>query len=176
MVHCQPVMQKRVVATLLRNAVAHDKDRLNGKSVCSRLNLENLESFEVVEEQFQQQGVIFRNAIALQPSNTAYPPRAGKVLLMGAPRNGWIELIFKRPIRFFNCHVTSSQPIILSAYDDRDNLLAQDELPQANLANSNSTLPPNASLRAVSTDPCIARITLYAFDGQLTANDLSFGF
>lgn len=176
MVHCQPVIEKRVGATLLRNVVTPEKNRSNDKPVYSRLNLERLESFEVVEEQFQEWGISLRNAIALQPSNAAYPPHSGSTVLMGAPRDGWMELVFKRPLRSFSCHVTSSQPIILSAYDLQGNLIARDELPQANLADSDSNLPPNAPLYATSSRNDIARISIYAFDGQLTVSEVNFCF
>jgi hypothetical protein len=43
-----------------------------------------------------------------------------------------------------------------------------------NLAGSDSDIPPNAQLRI--EEPNISRITFYAFDGQLTINDLCFGF
>jgi len=50
-------------------------------SVC--LNLEDLKCFEVVDRQFHHYGLTFENAIALQPSNPAYPPRTGTSVLMG---------------------------------------------------------------------------------------------
>ncbi|MBD2577033.1 hypothetical protein [Oscillatoria sp. FACHB-1406] len=176
MVHCQTVLEKRLGARSLRNVAIADKDRSKSNPVCSRLNLERLESFEVVEEQFKEWGITLRNAIALQPSNAAYPPHSGSTLLMGAPRDGWMELVFKRPLHYFSCHVTSSQPIILSAYDRQGNLIARDELPQANLAESNSSLPPNAPLYATSSRNNIARISIYAFDGQLTVSEVNFCF
>lgn len=176
MVHCQTVREKRVGSTLLRNVATSPKNRSSDKPVNLRLNLERLESFEVVEEQFQEWGISLRNAIALQPSNAAYPPHSGATVLMGAPRDGWMELVFKRPLRCFNCHVTSSQPIILSAYDIQGNLVARDELPQANLADSNSNLPPNTPLYATSSRNNIARISIYAFDGQITVSEVNFCF
>jgi hypothetical protein len=174
MVHCQSVLPRQIVATPSRKVMVRELNQTATQRGCVRLNLEDLESFEAIEDQFQQWGVTFRNAIALQPSNSAYPPRSGQILLMGAPRSGWMELNFKRPIRLFNCHVTSSQTILLSAYDRQGNTVAHDELPESNLAHSNSKIPPNAPLRAVGAK--IARITLYAFDGQLAVNDLSFCF
>uniref|UniRef100_A0ACD5GXR6 Uncharacterized protein n=1 Tax=Desertifilum tharense IPPAS B-1220 TaxID=1781255 RepID=A0ACD5GXR6_9CYAN len=41
------------------------------------MDLENLKCFEVVAHQFEERGVIFTNAIALQPSNPAFPPILG---------------------------------------------------------------------------------------------------
>jgi len=141
-------------------------------SVC--LNLEDLKCFEVVERQFHHYGITFKNAIALQPSNPAYPPRTGTTVIMGAPKSGWLEATFSQPICIFCCYVTSSQRTILSAYDHQDQLLAHQSITGPNLAGSDSPVPPNAQLRL--EQPNISRITFYAFDGQLTLADLSFSF
>ncbi|MDY6782010.1 MAG: hypothetical protein SW833_05565 [Cyanobacteriota bacterium] len=172
MVHCQSVESKQVGSSMLSRKIVARKSEATGNSVCDRLDLETLKPFEVVEDQFQRQGILFRNAIALQPSNSAYPPRSGRILLMGAPCNGWMEIIFKEPTRFFNCHVTSSRRLVLSAYDCNNRLLTSDELPQANLATFDSPLPPNVPLAVIASE--IARITLYAFDGQFAIDDISF--
>lgn len=141
-------------------------------SIC--LNLEDLKCFEVVDRQFHDYGIILKNAIALQPSNPAYPPRSGKTVLMGAPKSGWLEVIFSQTIHKFCCYVTSSQRTILSAYDHQDKLLVRQSLTGSNLADSGSGLPPNAQLLIEETN--ISRLTFYAFDGQLTLSDLSFDF
>ncbi len=141
-------------------------------SVC--LNLEDLKCFEVVEHQFRHYGVSFKNAIALQPSNPAYPPHSGTTVLMGAPKSGWIEVIFSEPICRFCCYVTTSQRMILSAYDHHDKLLLRQSMTEPNLAGSDSEIPPNAPIRI--EEPNISRITFYAFDGQLTIDGLSFRF
>lgn len=138
------------------------------------LNLEDLKCFEVVDSQFSDYGITLQNAIALQPSNPAYPTRTGATVLMGAPKNGWLEATFSQAIRKFCCYVTSSQATTISAYNHQDKLIARQSLPGANLAGFDSHLPPNAQL--LIEDPHISRITLYAFDGQLTASDLSFDF
>lgn len=138
------------------------------------LNLEDLKCFEVVDSQFRDYGITLQNAIALLPSNPAYPTRTSTNVLMGAPKNGWIEASFSQAIRKFCCYVTSSQRTIISAYDHQDKLLARQSLSGANLAGFDSHLPPNTQL--LIEEPNISRITLYAFDGQLTACDLSFEF
>jgi hypothetical protein len=141
-------------------------------SVC--LNLEDLKCFEVVDHQFHHYGISFINAIALQPSNPAYPPRNSATLLMAAPKSGWIEILFSQPIRQFCCYITSSQRMLLSAYDSQNNLLVRESLTQPNLADSDSLIPPNAPFNIET--PNISRITFYTFDGQLTLSDLSFSF
>lgn len=137
------------------------------------LNLENLKCFEVVERQFQDLGITLRNAIALQPSNPAFPPRSGSTVLLGAPKNGFLEIAFQKPASYFSAHVTSSQRTILTAYDRDDQPIASEEMPGPNLAGSDSGIPPNYQLSVSVTN--ISRITFYALDGQLTVDDLSFG-
>lgn len=141
-------------------------------SLC--LNLEDLKCFEVVEHQFDQYGITFKNAIALIPSNPAYPARSGKIVIMGAPKSGWLEVVFLQPVNYFSCHITSSQRTIMSAYDKLDQLLVRKSMTGSNLADSESPIAPNAQMKI--KEPNISRITFHAFDGQLTIADLSFGF
>ena len=138
---------------------------------CIRLNLEDLKCFEVVERQYQRWGVIFKNCVAIQPSNPAFPPHFGTTVLMGAPKGGFLEATFLRPVRSVSSFITSSQQTILTAYDDKHQLL-QAELPGHNLAGSDSQLAANAplSIRAAN----IHRITFCAFDGQFTIDDFRF--
>lgn len=165
----QPVM-----ASPCRSCAKSDSNLLviRPSSVC--LNLEDLKCFEVVEHQFHHYGIAFINAIALQPSNPAYPPRSGSTVLMGAPKSGWLEVRFSEPVCMFGCYVTSSQRLILSVYDHQDKLLDRQSMTGPNLAGSDSLIPPNTPLRV--EQPNISRITFYAFDGQLTVTDLNFGF
>lgn len=139
-----------------------------------RLNLEDLKCFEVIERQYQHWGVTFRNAIALHPSNPAFPPRSGNTVLLAAPKMGVMEVFFQHPARFFSAYITSSQRTILTAYDKDDTILARTEMPGQNLAGSNSCIAPNQQLSL--SVPNIVRVTFYAYDGQLTVDDLSFGF
>ncbi|MFB8791925.1 MAG: hypothetical protein U7123_24535 [Potamolinea sp.] len=140
-------------------------------SLC--LNLEDLKCFEVVDHQFDQYGITFKNAIALMPSNPAYPSRSGKIVIMGAPKSGWLEATFFQPVNHFCCYVTSSQRTIMSAYDNQDKLIVRKSMTAANLADSDSPIPPNAQMKL--EEPNISRITFHAFDGQLTIAELSFG-
>ncbi|MUG98404.1 hypothetical protein F7734_41325 [Scytonema sp. UIC 10036] len=139
---------------------------------CIYLNLEDLRCFEVVERQYEQWGVIFDNCIAIQPSNPAFPTRSGLMVLMGSPKSGFLEATFLNPVHFVSTFVTSSQRLLMSAYDRENQLLTQTVLPEANLANSDGTTFPN-TLLSVSADG-IHRVTFSAFDGQFTLDDFSF--
>lgn len=139
---------------------------------CVHLDLENLRSFEVVDQQFERWGITFMNAIALQPSNPAFPPRSGTMVLIGGPRSGWLEATFRYPASFVSCFVTSSRQVVLSAYDSQNNAISRVEMPEANLAGSKSAIAPNRQLTLEVPD--IYRITLYAFDGQFSLDDFQF--
>lgn len=139
-----------------------------------QLNLEDLKCFEVVEAQFQTWGVIFRNCIAIHPSNPAFPPHSGNTVLMGAPKTGWLEAKFLQPVRWVSAFITSSQRLVLSAYDRNNQRLAQKEVVEPNLEGSNSAIAANTQL--IIEAPNICRITFCAFDGQFTVDDFSFQF
>ncbi|NJM70409.1 MAG: hypothetical protein HC862_09340 [Scytonema sp. RU_4_4] len=139
---------------------------------CIYLTLEDLRCFQAVERQYEQWGIIFNNCIAIQPSNPAFPSHSGLLVLMGAPKNGYLEATFLRPVHFVSAFVTSSQRLVLSAYGRDRQLLTQTVLPGANLANSDSVVPPNTLLSVSANE--IHRITFCAFNGQFTIDDFSF--
>ena len=141
---------------------------------CIRLGLTDLKSFEVVDHQFRYWGVTFSNALAIEPSNPAFAVPSGIKVLMGAPKSGLIEINFKYPVKFISGLVTSSRRTVLSAYNQNEELLAEDEMPSSNLLDSDAVIPPSAKL-TVNTGN-IHKVTFYAFDGQLIIIDLSFGF
>ena len=70
--------------------------------------------------------------------------------------------------------VTSSQRLLLSAYNRDRQLLTQTVLPGANLANSDSAVPPNTLLSVTAND--IHSVTFCAFDGQFTIDNFCFCF
>jgi hypothetical protein len=141
---------------------------------CISLDLEDLKCFEAVERQYEQWGVIFHNCLAIQPSNPAFPTRSGLTVLMGAPKSGFLEATFLRPVNLVSTCVTSSQRLVLCAYGSDRQLLAQTILPGANLANSDSLIPPNTLLSVTAND--IHSVTFCAFDGQFTLDDIRFSF
>ncbi|MBW4555349.1 MAG: hypothetical protein KME59_05315 [Trichormus sp. ATA11-4-KO1] len=139
---------------------------------CICLNLEDLKCFETVERQYEHWGVIFHNSLAIQPSNPAFPTHSGLTVLMGSPKGGFLEATFLRPVNWVSVFVTSSQRLVLSAYDRDRQVLAQTILPSANLANSDSVLPPNSLLSITAKN--IHSVTFCAFDGQFTLDNFRF--
>lgn len=139
---------------------------------CNCLNLKDLKCFEAVERQYERWGVIFQNCIAIQPSNPAFSSNSGETVLMGSPKSGFLEATFLRPVRWVSAFVTSSQRLVLSAYDQNNQMLTQTALPAGNLANSDSDLPPNMLLSVTAND--IHRVTFSAFDGEFIVDDFTF--
>ncbi|HEY9644037.1 MAG TPA: hypothetical protein V6C57_26330 [Coleofasciculaceae cyanobacterium] len=136
-----------------------------------RLDMEDLPCFATVEKQFEQWDVVFANAIAIRPSNPAYPPHSGITVLMGAPKDGYLEASFLRPAHFVSGFVTSSRRTVLTAFDQENRVIASTETPGANLATSESAQANmQLSIRAAK----IHRVTFHAFDGQLTLDDFCF--
>lgn len=143
-----------------------------GVPTCIFLNLEDLKCFEPVERQYERWGVVFQNSIAIQPSNPAFPTHSGLIVLMGSPKSGFIEASFLQPVNYVSAYVTSSQRLVMSAYDRDRQLLGQTILPGANLANSDSAVPPNTLLSITANN--IYSVTFCAFDGQFTVDDFHF--
>ncbi|MBD2153680.1 hypothetical protein [Leptolyngbya sp. FACHB-16] len=138
-----------------------------------RINFDQLRPFEVVDRQFQNHGVTFKNVIALIPSNPAFPARNGQTVLMGSPKSGLVEAQFERPVEYVAGFVTASSSAVMAAYDADGKPLAQDRISGANLAGSDSKIAPNAELRVRGQN--IRRVTFQAFDGQLTLGEFCFG-
>jgi hypothetical protein len=139
---------------------------------CICLNLDDLKCFEAVERQYERWGVIFHNSLAIQPSNPAFPTYSGLTVLMGAPKSGFLEATFLRPVNSVSAFVTSSQRLVLSAYDRDRQLLGQTALPSANLANSDSAISPNILLSINVNN--IYSVAFCAFDGQFTIEQFRF--
>ncbi|MCC5898807.1 MAG: hypothetical protein JJU32_12955 [Phormidium sp. BM_Day4_Bin.17] len=165
---------KSIIATVEREDASIWEVPVQEFPPCVRLDFEGLTRFEVVRDQYKRWGVQFDNAIAVSPSNPAYPAHSGEIVLMGAPKSGFLELTFDRPVQFVAGYVTSSRFTAMSAYNNRGQTITRAELTAANLANSNSSVQPNQQL--IVRSPDIQRVTFYAFDGELVVDDISFGY
>ncbi|MDZ8032191.1 hypothetical protein [Nostoc sp. DedSLP04] len=166
-------IQNEIKASARRGEVepALDTARLTVPT-CICLDLEDLKCFEAVERQYERWGVIFHNCLAIQPSNPAFPTYSGLIVLMGAPKSGFLEATFLHPVNSVSAFVTSSQRLVLSAYDRDRQLLAQTALPGSNLANSDSAISPN-TLLSINVNN-IHSVTFCTFDGQFTLDNFRF--
>jgi hypothetical protein len=148
--------------------------------VCVRLDLEDLPCFSPVDRQYEAWGVQFKNAVAISPSNPAYPSHSGTMVMMGAPENGWLEATFVQPVRHVTSFITSSRRTVMRAFNRQNQLVAEMESPDANLDTprsepdrSGSTHAP-ANLRLSVSATEIYRITFHSYHGHLTVDDFCF--
>lgn len=142
-----------------------------------KLPIDSLRTFDVVVDQFADLGVLFENTVVLQPSNAAYEPTSGKMVLMAAPQNGWIEITFTLPITHFSCVLTSSQHSTLQAFDYEGKVVCEVETEKSAGDNVDPLFggpPPN--LPVVLQADNIHRVLLTTLDGQLVIHNVQFGF
>ncbi len=134
------------------------------------LDLEHLTCFEVVDHQFSRSGIIFNNAIALKPSNPLFP--TGQTVLMGAPQSGMIEATFAQPIRFVSALLTGSRRTVMTAFNEKNTIIAKAEIPRATLAKPGSSGLPHQPTTLCAQ--AIHRISIRSIGGQFTMNDVAF--
>lgn len=137
-----------------------------------RIDLEDLDRFTFVTDQFAEVGVTFKNAVAIEPSNPMYPPKSGNRVLIGAPSSGWLSATFHQPVAWVGAYITGSRSVLMSAFDAADRLLAKIELPAANLANGENEMPPNYPMLLKAEG--IASIRVHCVGGQFTLDDFSY--
>jgi hypothetical protein len=130
-----------------------------------RLALEDLNCFEVVENQFQHWGITFKNAIALQPSNPAFVIKPTTTVIMGAPKGGHLEINFKYPVQKVSGIITSSSATVLSGYDTEGKKVAETGMSVSHHISSDSLNFPNAQLKLSGFN--LKKVTFATFDGQL---------
>lgn len=151
----------------------HYSEQLTSAS-CIRLSFDELKSFEILDNQFQDLGIIFDNGLVIQPSNPAFPSRSGLKVVMGSPKSGFLEVIFLRPVNWVSILVTSSQRLVIQAHNQNEELLDESVLPAANLATSSSDIPPNTMLSVAAND--IRKVSFFCFDGHFTLDEFRFCF
>lgn len=138
------------------------------------LDLSGLQNFEIVMNQYRDQGIEFSNAIALQPSNPAFPSRTGPNILLAGPKSGTMDLIFLKPISALVGYVTSASVTVMTAFDCDGQILGKAETLGRNLADEDSTYPPNVELSVATKTPVIHRVRLRCGGGTLALSDLGF--
>ncbi|MGP1371690.1 MAG: hypothetical protein ACTS3T_02595 [Almyronema sp.] len=138
----------------------------------TRLDWESLPPFTLLSDQFQHLGVIFDNAVVVEPSNPAYPTYASDRLVTSSPKSGWIKASFARPVKSVSGRITCSRPMLLIAFDLQQRIVAQEEIADANLATSKSGIDPNQLLQVKGDD--IQSVKFHCLGGQLAITEFSF--
>lgn len=169
----EPFAFRTTVTTELN--VKTESGSLVSASIGVRLDLEDLPSFTIVDRQYAPWGVLFENAIAICPSNPAYPPRSGMIVLLGAPQSGWLEATFLQPVQYVSSFITCSRCTVMRAFNSSNQLVAQTEGSRS-VHRSDPMAHPSgaANLRLSLNASNICRITLHSFNGHLTVDDFCF--
>lgn len=86
-----------------------------------QLNFEDLAAFEPVGDRYANLGVHFTGAVALMPSNPAFPPRSGSQVLMPVANQLGITVELRHPARRVGAFAIGSQPVKITAFDKDNN-------------------------------------------------------
>lgn len=103
-----------------------------------RLDFEDLTAFEAVTEQYNHFGLHIKGAIAIDPSNPAFTPKSGSVVLMPSSHEMIVTASFDHPIAWMSVFVCSAGCVGLTAFDAEGNIVAH-----LNTAVSSSNVPAN---------------------------------
>jgi len=89
------------------------------------LDFEDLSAFEQVRDQYSGLGIKFAGAIALQPSNPAFPPRSGAMVLMPMTNGLCLDVYLYRTTQTVGAFVTGTKQVRLTAFDADGKVIAQ---------------------------------------------------
>lgn len=90
-----------------------------------RLDFQDLTAFECVTEQYRHLGVYFSGAIALEPSNPAFPPKSTAFVLMPLGHEMMITVTFDTLASQIGAWVCGAGSVILTAFDSKGKILKQ---------------------------------------------------
>jgi hypothetical protein len=90
-----------------------------------RLDFQDLTAFERVTEQYRHLGVYFSGAIALEPSNPAFPPQSTPFVLMPLGHEMMITVSFDTLASRIGALVCGAGSIVLTAFDSEGKILKQ---------------------------------------------------
>lgn len=89
------------------------------------LDFEALAPFDRLQDQYQDLGIRFEDAIAIHPSHPGFKPPSGSIALM--PSGGAsVTVHFDRSIAEAGATVVGARQVRLTAFDRHSNVLAQD--------------------------------------------------
>lgn len=156
-------------------ATEHKSHVCSVEALPEQIDLSQLGNFEIVQNQYEKQGIQFQNAIALHPSNPAFPPYNSNAIILGGPKSGILDIVFSHPVHTVEASVTSSGVTIMTVFNDKGDVMGTDETLGRNLADEHSPYPPHARLAvAAPGNQNIHHIRLRCGGGQLSLSNLSF--
>lgn len=137
------------------------------------LDLSSLQCFEAVDGQYEDSGILFKNTIAVRPSNPSFLSEPNQTVLMGAPKSGLLDATFLRPAKLVSVSLTGSRRTVLTGFNTEGAIADKAEMATGNLLDSNSDYPVNHSLCLCSSKG-IQRIRIRSIGGQFTVSTIVF--
>lgn len=142
---------------------------------CVELDFEDLSAFEQVRDQYSNLGIRFAGAIALQPSNPAFPPHSGSVVLMPMSHGLTLSVYLSRCIQTIGAFVTGTRQVRLTAFDCHGKAIAQSDTGARQYVHEQrQTLVPLSQQKLELATARIARVE-FASDSTFTLDDFFCG-
>jgi hypothetical protein len=139
------------------------------------LNFEDLSAFEQVRDQYSELGIKFAGAIALQPSNPAFLPRSGSVVLMPMTNGLSLDVYFYRATQTVGAFVTGTKQVRLTAFDADGKVIAQSDTgARQYVQEQRQTVDPLPQHKLELTAVGITRVK-FASDTPFTLDDFFCG-
>ncbi len=101
-----------------------------------QLDFGDLPSFTTVHDQYQAWGVALSGAVAIRPSNPAFADAKRSAGLMPARSHQPLGIQFQQARQLASLSLAGAQQIILKAYDDRNRLVAEQQVGQTDYRQS----------------------------------------
>lgn len=139
------------------------------------LDFEDLSAFEQVRDQYSGLGIKFAGAIALQPSNPAFLPRSGSVVLMPMTNGLSFDIYLYRATQTVGAFVTGTKQVRLTAFDADGKVIAQSDTGvRQYVQEQRQTVDPLPQHKLELTAVGIARVK-FASDTPFTLDDFFCG-
>ncbi|NJL35528.1 MAG: hypothetical protein HC899_01360 [Leptolyngbyaceae cyanobacterium SM1_4_3] len=142
---------------------------------CVELDFEDLSAFEQVRDQYSGLGIKFAGAIALQPSNPAFLPRSGSVVLMPMTNGLSLSAYLYRTAQTVGAFVTGTKQVRLTAFNREGKVIAQSDTgARQYVQEQRQTVDPLPQRKLELTAGGIARVE-FASDAPFTMDDFFCG-
>jgi hypothetical protein len=169
--------QSNLISPLRRPAIGFIQPDVAQPLQLSRteLDFEDLSAFEQVRDQYSGLGIKFAGAIALQPSNPAFVPHSGSVVLMPMTNGLSLGVYLYRTTQTVGAFVTGTKQVRLTAFDANDKVIAQSNTgARQYVQEQRQTVDPLPQHKLELTALGIARVE-FASDAPFTVDDFFCG-
>jgi hypothetical protein len=135
------------------------------------LVFDELTLFESVNDQYQDLGMHFEGAVAIQPSNPAFRPMSGSFVLMPETIGSPLVVTLEMPVQRVTAIVNGARQVRMTSFDRHSNILAHERTTTCPLHSSSIESFPSQTLQASVAG--IARV-VFASDAPFLIESLSY--